>query len=58
MQHHLDAHETAIAGHDLDGDDAYRTMQMLVWYVVTPAFLIGLGVIAWAIWTTVRWIAG
>ena len=45
----LDAHEAAIAGHDLD-DDPQRSMQMLVWYVVTPGFLAGLGIIAWAVW--------
>ena len=50
----LTDYETRIAGHDLDADDSYRTMQMLVWYVVTPMFLAGLGVIAWAVWQVVR----
>ena len=58
MQHHLDAHETAIAGHDLDGDDAYRTMQMLVWYVVTPGAIAGTLIFLWALWQAYRWIAG
>src|SRR5690606_17019788 len=56
MQHQLTDIENAVAGHDLD-DDPQRTMQMLVWYVVTPMFLAGLGIIAWAVWTIVRHLA-
>lgn len=48
--------ENAIAGHDLD-DDPQRSMQMLVWYVVTPMFLAGLGIIAWAVVSIVRHLA-
>lgn len=57
MQHQLDAHEAAIAGHDLD-DDPQRTMQMLVWYVITPGAIAGTAVILWATWQVIRWIAG
>lgn len=48
--------ENAVAGHDLD-DDPHRTMQMLVWYVVTPGAIAGFGIIAWAVWTIVRHLA-
>jgi len=53
----LSDYENAIAGHDLDADDSRRSMQMLVWYVVTPMFLAGLGIIAWAVWSIVRHLA-
>lgn len=48
--------ENAIAGHDLD-DDPQRTMQMLVWYVVTPGAIAGIAIVAWAVWTIVRHLA-
>lgn len=56
MQHQLTDIENAIAGHDLD-DDPQRTMQMLVWYVVTPGAIAGTAVILWATWQVIRWIA-
>ena len=56
MQHQLDAHEAAIAGHDLD-DDPQRTMQMLVWYVITPGAIAGAAVILWAVVSIVRHLA-
>jgi hypothetical protein len=35
-------------------DEEMASMKMLVFFVVTPMFLIGLGIIAWALWSIVR----
>ena len=53
----LTDYENAIAGHDLDDDDSLRSMQMLVWYVITPGAIAGTAVILWATWQVIRWIA-
>jgi hypothetical protein len=56
MQHQLTDIENAVAGHDLD-DDPQRTMQMLVWYVVTPGAIAGTAVILWAVVSIIRHLA-
>lgn len=51
-QNRYDPHTLEATGTEYDETEA--SMRMLVFFVVTPMFLIGLAIIVWSIWSIVR----